>query len=188
MTEKTSSDTIEEANPLHDEAVAVAKAAKLEEPEATDPLAELEAQLEAAKQDVLYAQADLQNTRRRMEKEVSDARAYAATSFARDILSVSDNLERALSAIPPELHDDEKISVVVKGLEATSRELAAVFERNGIKRIDSVGEKLDPNKHQAMMEQPSEAEPGTILIEMAPGYMLKERLLRPAMVIVAKAG
>ncbi|MDE2042319.1 MAG: nucleotide exchange factor GrpE, partial [Alphaproteobacteria bacterium] len=151
---------------------------------AFDPIADMEAKLAAAQADILYAQADIQNTRRRLEKEVQDARAYAATGFARDILSVSDNLERALAAIPPELHDDEKISGVVKGLEATSRELASVFERNGIKRIEAVGQPLDPNKHQAMMEQPSsEAEPGTILAEMAPGYMFRERLLRPAMVI-----
>jgi len=154
-----------------------------------DRLAELEAQLAEAKQSFLYAQADTQNVRRRLEKEVQDARAYAATNFARDVLSVADNLQRALDAIPAELREDEKFKGLVIGLEATGREVASVFERNGITRIASVGEKLDPNKHQAMMELPSaDAEPGTIVQEMQAGYMIKDRLLRPAMVGVAKAG
>ena len=154
-----------------------------------DRLAELEAQLAEAKQSVLYAQADTQNVRRRLEKEVQDARTYAATNFARDVLSVADNLQRALDAIPAELREDEKFKGLVIGLEATGREVASVFERNGITRIASVGEKLDPNKHQAMMELPSaDAEPGTIVQEMQAGYMIKDRLLRPAMVGVAKAG
>ena len=154
-----------------------------------DRLAELEAQLAEAKQSVLYAQADTQNVRRRLEKEVQDARTYAATNFARDVLSVADNLQRALDAIPAELREDEKFKGLVIGLEATGREVASVFERNGITRIASIGEKLDPNKHQAMMELPSaDAEPGTIVQEMQAGYMIKDRLLRPAMVGVAKAG
>jgi len=154
-----------------------------------DRLAELEAQLAEAKQSVLYAQADTQNVRRRLEKEAQDARAYAATNFARDVLSVADNLQRALDAIPAELREDEKFKGLVIGLEATGREVASVFERNGITRIASIGEKLDPNKHQAMMELPSaDAEPGTIVQEMQAGYMIKDRLLRPAMVGVAKAG
>ncbi len=167
---------------VEDEAVA---AAATQEPSAIE---KLEDQLASAQQEVLYAKAETQNVRRRMEKDAQDARAYAATGFARDILSVSDNLERALAAIPTELREDEKFKGLVTGLEATGRELASVFERHGITRIVSVGEALDPNKHQAMMEMPSEAEPGTILTEMQPGYMIKDRLLRPAMVIVAKAG
>ena len=154
-----------------------------------DRLGELEAQLAEAKQSVLYAQADTQNVRRRLEKEVQDARTYAATNFARDVLSVADNLQRALDAIPAELRTDDKFKGLVIGLEATGREVASVFERNGITRIASIGEKLDPNKHQAMMELPSaDAEPGTIVQEMQAGYMIKDRLLRPAMVGVAKAG
>jgi len=154
-----------------------------------DRLGELEAQLAEAKQSVLYAQADTQNVRRRLEKEVQDARTYAATNFARDVLSVADNLQRALDAIPAELRTDDKFKGLVIGLEATGREVASVFERNGITRIASVGEKLDPNRHQAMMELPSaDAEPGTIVQEMQAGYMIKDRLLRPAMVGVAKAG
>lgn len=148
----------------------------------------LETELAEARQSTLYAQAETQNVRRRLEKDAQDARAYAATGFARDILSVADNLTRALDAIPVELREDEKFKGLVVGLEATGRELDAVFQRNGITRIVSVGELLDPNRHQAMIELPSDKEPGTIVQEMQAGYMIKDRLLRPAMVGVAKAG
>ncbi|MBL0924085.1 MAG: nucleotide exchange factor GrpE [Sphingomonadaceae bacterium] len=150
-------------------------------------IAELEEALTAAKQDMLYAQAETQNVRRRMEKEAADARAYAATGFARDILSVSDNLTRALEAIPPELREDDKMKALITGLEATGRELESVFAKNGISRIAAMGLPLDPNQHQAMVEIPSaDAEPGTIVAEMQAGYMIKDRLLRPALVGVAK--
>jgi molecular chaperone GrpE len=158
------------------------------EPDPEERYAVLEAELAEAKQSILYAQAETQNVRRRLEKDAQDARAYAATGFARDILSVADNLARALDAIPSELREDEKFKGLVVGLEATGRELEAVFQRNGITRIVSVGEPLDPNRHQAMIEIPSaDAEPGTIVQEMQAGYMIKDRLLRAAMVGVAKA-
>ena len=159
------------------------------EPDPEERYAMLEAELAEAKQSILYAQAETQNVRRRLEKDAQDARAYAATGFARDILSVADNLSRALDAIPPELRDDDKFKGLVVGLEATGREIDSVFQRNGITRIVSVGEKLDPNRHQAMIEIPSaDVEPGSIVQEMQAGYMIKDRLLRPAMVGVAKAG
>lgn len=158
---------------------------------AADPLAArvlaLESELAAAKQDVLYAQADTQNVRRRLEKDAQDARAYAATGFARDILSVADNLGRALDSIPEAMRGDDAAKNFIAGIEATQREIASVFERNGITRIAAVGEPLDPNKHQAMVEIPStDAEPGTITQEMQAGYMIRDRLLRPALVGVAK--
>lgn len=157
------------------------------ESNAADELVELRDALEAAKQDVLYAKAETQNVRRRMEKDVADARAYAATGFARDILTVSDNLARALGAIPAELREDEKLKGLVAGIEATGREIEKVFAQHGISRIAAVGLPLDPNQHQAMMEIPSaEHEPGTVVQEMQAGYMIKDRLLRPAMVGVAK--
>lgn len=157
-----------------------------EHDEQTARIAALEEQLAAAQQETLYARADIQNVRRRAEKDAADARAYAATNFARDVLSVADNLERGLAAIPAELRGDDKFKGLVTGLEATGRELEKVFERNGITRIAAMGEPLDPNKHQAMMEMPSDAEPGTIVQEMQSGWMIKERLLRPALVAVAK--
>ena len=149
-------------------------------------IAELEEQLAAARQETLYAQADIQNVRRRAEKDAADARAYAATGFARDVLSVADNLDRALAAIPASLREDEKFKGLVTGLEATGRELANVFGRHGLTKIEAMGQPLDPNKHQAMVEMPSDAEPGTIVQEMQSGWMIKDRLLRPALVGVAK--
>lgn len=152
-----------------------------------DRLGELETELAEAKAAVLYAQAETQNVRRRFEKEAQDAKTYAATAFARDVLSVADNLSRALSAIPVELKDDEKFKGLVVGLEATGRELDSVFARHGISKIVSTGEMLDPNRHQAMMEMPSaEHEAGTVIQEIQAGYMIKDRLLRPALVGVAK--
>jgi len=153
----------------------------------TARIAELERQLGEAKQAALYAQAEVQNVRRRAEKEAGDTRAYAVTGFARDILSVADNLQRGLQAIPAELKGDDKFKGLVTGLEATGRELDAVFGRHGITRIEAMGQPLDPNKHQAMVELPSaEAEPGTVVQEMQVGYTIKDRLLRPALVAVAK--
>ena len=152
-----------------------------------DALGKLRSDLEAARQDILYAKAETQNVRRRLEKDVADARAYAATGFARDILSVSDNLSRALDAISPELREDEKVKSFIAGIEATAREIDKVFAANGITRIAATGLPLDPNQHQAMLEIPStDAEPGTVLQELQAGYMIKDRLLRPAMVAVAK--
>jgi molecular chaperone GrpE len=153
-----------------------------------DRIAALEAELAEAKSAVMYAHAEAQNVRRRAEKEASDSRAYAITGFARDVLSVADNLERGLSAIPEALRGDERLKGLIVGLEATKRELDAVFQRNGITRIAAMGLPLDPNQHQAMLELPSDQAPGTIVQEMQAGYMLRDRLLRPALVAVAKAG
>ncbi|MGO4166865.1 molecular chaperone GrpE [Novosphingobium sp. PhB57] len=150
-------------------------------------IAKLREELEIAKQDVLYARAETQNVRRRLEKDVADTRAYAATGFARDILSVADNLSRALSSIPGELREDEKLKGIVAGIEATGREIEKVFTNHGITRIAAMGMPLDPNQHQAMIEVPSaDVEPGTVVQELQAGYMIKDRLLRPAMVAVAK--
>jgi molecular chaperone GrpE len=152
-----------------------------------DRVAELERELAEARQAMLYAQAETQNVRRRAEKEAADARAYAATGFARDILSVADNLGRGLQAMPAELRADEKMKGLVGGLEATGRELDAIFARHGITKIAAMGEQLDPNRHQAMLEVPSDEPAGTIVQEMQAGYMIKDRLLRPALVGVARS-
>ncbi len=152
-----------------------------------EALAALRGDLETAKQDVLYAKADAQNVRRRAEKDVQDARNYAATGFARDILSVADNLGRAVDSVPAEIREDEKMKGFIIGIEATQRELDKVFGQHGITRIAAKGLPLDPNQHQAMMEVPTDDhEPGTIVQEMQAGYMIKDRLLRPSMVAVAK--
>lgn len=152
-----------------------------------ETLAALRRDLDAAKQDILYAQAETQNVRRRLEREKDEARAYAATGFARDILSVADNLARAVQAIPESLRADDAMKGLVLGLEATQRELEKVFASHGITRIAAMGLPLDPNQHQAMLEVPTnDAEPGTIVQELQAGWMIKDRLLRAAMVAVAK--
>jgi molecular chaperone GrpE len=153
-----------------------------------DRLGELAKELEEVRQHVLYAQAETQNVRRRLEQEKVAAAQYAATAFARDMLSVKDNLERALSAIPEEMREDERTKGLIIGLEATGRELESAFQRHGISRIEAMGQMLDPHLHQAMLELPSDAEPGTVIQEMQAGYTIKDRLLRPALVGVAKKG
>jgi molecular chaperone GrpE len=174
---------------LHDEAEALRRETADGSPEVAehDRVAELEQQLEEANSKALYAAAEIQNVRRRLEQEKQQASAYATTQFAKDMLAIKDHLERALVAVTEELRDDKVASQFLAGIEATARELEQVFARHGISRVQSVGEPLDPHKHQAMMEIPTgDAVPGTIVEEMQAGYMLKDRLLRPALVGVAK--
>ena len=175
---------------LHEEAEEIRKETAQDAPELAehDRLVELEKALEDATNKALYAAAETQNVRRRLEAEKVQAAAYASTAFARDMLAIKDHLDRALAAVSEELREDKVASSFLDGIEATARELEAAFARQGITRIQSIGEKLDPHRHQAMMEIPTEdAEPGTIVDEMQAGYMLKDRLLRPALVGVAKA-
>ena len=152
-----------------------------------DLVADLQRQLEEANSKALYAAAEIQNVRRRLETDKQQAATYATTQFARDMLAIKDHLERALNAVSEELRADKVASNFLAGIESTLRELDSVFSRHGISRVDALGEQLDPHRHQAMMEIPSEdAEPGTIVQEMQPGYVLKDRLLRPALVGVAR--
>ena len=179
----------EEEN-LHDEAEEIRRETADAAPELAehDRLVELEKAVEEANNKALYAAAETQNVRRRLEAEKAQASAYAASGFARDMLAIKDHLDRALAAVSEELRADQTAANFLAGIEATARELEAAFTRQGITRIQSVGEKLDPHRHQAMIEVPSDtAEPGTIVDEMQAGYMLKDRLLRPALVGVAKA-
>lgn len=158
--------------------------------ESPDLMAEFQAQLQARDEEIaalkdksLRAAAELENTRRRLEREKADTAAYAMTGFARDLLAVADNLRRALDALPT-----ASVEGVTGGIEATERELIAILGRHGINKIESDGEKLDPNRHQAMLEVPSaDAEPGTIVTTLQAGWTIKDRLLRPALVSVAKA-
>jgi len=172
-----------------EEAEEIRKETAAEAPELQehDRVAELEKQLEEMRSKVLYAAAETENVRRRLEADKQQASAYAAAQFARDMLAIKDHLERALVAVTDELRADKVASNFLAGIESTARELEAVFARHGITRIKSVGEPLDPHRHQAMMEIPTDqAEPGSIVEEMQAGYMLKDRLLRPALVGVAK--
>jgi molecular chaperone GrpE len=174
---------------LHEEAEEIRHETAEGAPEVAehDRVAELEEQLEEAKSKALYAAAETQNVRRRLEQELQQSTSYAAAGFARDMLTIKDHLDRALAAVSDELRADKTAAQFLAGIEATSRELDAVFQRNGVTRINSIGEPLDPHRHQAMIEMPSaDAEPGTIVEEMQTGYMMKDRLLRPALVAVAK--
>jgi molecular chaperone GrpE len=177
-------------NELHDEAESIRAETAAGAPELAehDRVAQLERQLEEANNKALYAVAETQNVRRRLEAEKAQASAYAATSFARDMLSVRDHLDRALGHVPEAALADEKIKSFVEGIQATLRELDAVFARQGIEKVQSLGQPLDPHKHQAMVEIATDkADPGTVVEEMQAGYVLKDRLLRPALVGVAKA-
>jgi molecular chaperone GrpE len=174
---------------LHEEADDIRRETAAAAPEVAehDRVAELERQLEELKSKALYAAAETQNVRRRLEAEKEQASSYAAAGFARDMLAIKDHLDRALAAVSDELRADKTASQFLAGIEATARELDAAFQRNGVTRIKSVGEPLDPHRHQAMVEMPNaDAEPGTIVEEMQAGYMMKDRLLRPALVAVAK--
>ena len=151
----------------------------------------LRAEVEAQKDRALRAMAEVENVRKRLERERDDARTYSVTRFARDMLTVADNLTRALAAFPPDARakSDDAVKAVLDGVDATARELAAALARHGVKPIQAAGQKFDPNLHQAIAEIPTrDAQPGTVVNVVQPGYLIGDRLLRPAMVTVAKAG
>ena len=147
------------------------------------------AEIQGLKEQVLRYAAEAENTKRRAEREMNDARAYAIQKFARDLLGVADILDRAMAASPAD-NGDPAIKNFVLGIDMTGKELLGAFERNGLKRVDPpAGEKFDPHKHQAVMEQPGgDVAPGAVIQVMQPGYELLGRLVRPAMVVVAAKG
>jgi molecular chaperone GrpE len=148
----------------------------------------LEAELAEQKDRLLRALAETENTRRRAQRERDDAAKYAVNGFAKDLLSAADNLRRALDSLPAEKAGDALTRNLLAGVAATERELLAVFERHGIRRIDPQGERFDHNFHQAIYEAERGDQPaGTIVEVLQPGYLLHDRLLRPAMVGVAKS-
>jgi molecular chaperone GrpE len=156
------------------------------------PAAQVKAALEAAadfKDKLLRTLADMENLRKRTEREVAEARQYGIAGFARDVLQVADNMHRALDHIGDELrgNSDANVKSLVEGLDLTERELVKVLEKNGIKMFSPIGEKFDPNLHQAMFEMPDSGYPnGSVAQVIQAGYMIGERVLRPAMVAVAK--
>ena len=158
--------------------------AEVDAPDAPDPLAAANAEIVELRDRLLRAAAETENVRRRLEREKQDATQYAATAFARDLLGVADNMRRALAAMPADT--DEALRPLLTGIEMTEKELLAVFQRHGIAKVDAIGGRLDPNRHQAMIELEHDAEPGTVVQELQAGYVLKDRLLRPALVVVAK--
>jgi molecular chaperone GrpE len=159
--------------------------------EAADPLAAAEKDSAELKDKLLRALAEMENLRRRTEREVSDVRLYAVTQFARDILTVADNMNRAMQALDNEIRAtaDPGVKALLDGVEITERELLNVLEKHGVKQLDPSGQKFDPNLHQAMYETPDAGVPaGTIVQVIQAGYTIGERVLRPALVVVAKGG
>jgi molecular chaperone GrpE len=156
------------------------------------PAEQVTAALEAAadfKDKLLRTLAEMENLRKRTEREISDARTYAVSGFARDVLAVADNMHRALEAISPEARAqaDATLKTLIEGIELTERELHKVLSKNGVKKFSPEGEKFDPNLHEAMYEMPTQDLPsGHVAQVMQAGYMLGERVLRPAMVGVSK--
>jgi molecular chaperone GrpE len=154
-----------------------------------DPLAALEIERDSLKDQALRAMAEAENTRRRTERELSQARKYGHAGFARDLLAVVDNLKRAVDALPEDRSDlDDTMTNLVVGVEMIHQEITSVLDRHGITKIDPMGEKFDYDKHQAMFEVPTdEVEPGMVVQVAQTGWMLHDRLLTPAMVGVSKA-
>ncbi len=155
-----------------------------------DPTAGLRAEIAALKDQLLRALAETENLRRRGQREREDALKYAAVPFMRDLIGVVDNLRRAMDSVAPEaLEADEHLKTLMAGLEMTEKELATVFERHHIVKIEPLGERLDPHSHEAMFEVPDPESPsGTVVQVVQAGYRLHDRLLRPARVGVAKGG
>jgi molecular chaperone GrpE len=158
---------------------------------AADPMAVLAKEATDLKDRLLRTLAEMENLRRRTEREVADARTYGITAFARDILAVADNMDRALKAFDNELREKAEAGVkaLLDGVELTERELLKVMEKHGIARIEPKGQKFDPNLHQAMFEIPDPSVPASTVVQVVqPGYTIGGRVLRPAMVAVAKGG
>jgi molecular chaperone GrpE len=158
--------------------------------EQPDPVAELVREAAEYKDKLLRTLAEMENLRKRTEREVADARLYGNASFARDVLAVADNMQRAFDAMGSELpqQNDPKVKALVEGVELTERELLKVLEKHGVKKFSPAGEKFDPNFHQAMYEiENPQLPPGHVAQVIQAGYMLGDRVLRPAMVAVVKA-
>jgi molecular chaperone GrpE len=168
-------------------------------PEGTQPAGQRTAQAEAdpvalaaeLKDRLLRTLAEMENLRKRTEREVADSRLYGIASFARDMLGVADNMRRALDAISPETRQSAEpgVKALIDGVELTERELIKALDKNGVRQFSPRGEKFDPNVHQAMFEVPNPSIPAGSVVEVVqPGYMIGERVLRPALVGVSKGG
>ena len=159
-------------------------------PKAADPVADARSEAAEFKDKLLRTLAEMENLRKRTEREVLDARLYGITGFARDVLAVADNMHRALEAIGPDLRQaaDAKVKAFIEGVELTERELLKTLEKNGVKKFSPQGERFDPNVHQAMYEVPTaDQTPGQVAHVIQAGYMIGDRVLRPALVAVSKA-
>ena len=158
------------------------------EPNAAEAIAK---ELAETRDKMLRTLAEMENLRKRTTREVADARTYGVTSFARDVLEIADNLQRALDAVPAEARDnaDAGLKALIEGVQLTERSLLNALEKNGVKKFDPTGQKFDPNFQQAMYEIPDETVPaGTVLQVVQAGFTIGDRVLRPAMVGVSKGG
>lgn len=178
------------ASALEGAAAAEAAEEAVAEPE-PDPTEALQAENAELRDRFLRMAAEMENLRRRTEREVRDAKSYSVAGFARDMLAVSDNLRRALDAVPADHREgaDQTLTTLLEGVEMTERAMLSALERHGVKKIDAEGEKFDPNFHQAMFEIPNAEVPNnTVLQVVQAGFTIGERVLRPAMVGVSKGG
>ncbi len=173
-----------------DEAVAEAEEDAVLDDDAISPLAELQVANNALKDQMMRLAADMENLRKRTAREMQDAKTYAVTNFARDMLSVSDNLRRALDAIPSDaLETDPSLKALAEGVEMTERGMLNTLERHGVTQIAPEGQKFDPNFHQAIFEVPNVEVPNNTVVQvMQTGYAIGDRVLRPAMVGVSRGG
>jgi len=186
MTDETAKAAEADATPTPE-----APATPAAETPAVDPVEALSAENADLKDRLLRTLAEMENLRRRTAKEIKDARDYAVTAFARDLLSVADNFDRAVAHAPAELRADEAIGgkALIEGVELTGRELLKTLEKHGVRKLSPLGEKFDPNLHQAMFEIPNpQIVAGTVLQVMQDGFAIADRVLRPALVGVAKGG
>ncbi|WP_337268025.1 nucleotide exchange factor GrpE [Oryzifoliimicrobium ureilyticus] len=177
-----------------DAAANVEQETAAQEPEAAsepDPLDVLKAENSELRDRYLRLAAEMDNLRRRTERDVKDAKSYSVAGFARDMLAVADNLRRALDAIPAEAKEagNAGLQSLIEGVEMTERSMLGALERHGVRQLDAVGQKFDPNFHQAMFEVPNPDVPNNTVVQVVQaGYTIGERVLRPAMVGVAKGG
>ena len=176
-------------NPTSEKEEQLSESPKEKEKEVSqeDLIEKLNEEISGLKDQRLRAIAELENFRKRAEKDQSDALKYGISNFAKEIINIRDNIERAQSSISEEAKNNEAIKSVIEGIDLIAQSVVSTFEKIGIKKIESLNEKFDHNLHQAMMEiEDDDLEPGTIVQELIPGYTLHDRLLRPAMVGVSK--
>jgi molecular chaperone GrpE len=179
------------ANPAQASEPVVSKPYVMPDDPETGSVEALTKEAAEARDKMLRTLAEMENLRKRTAREVADARMYGITGFARDVLDIADNLQRALDALPAEAraNADPGLAALIDGVELTERSLLNTLEKNGVKKFDPAGQKFDPNFQQAMYEVPDPSVPsGTVVQVMQAGYMIGERVLRPALVGVSKGG
>jgi molecular chaperone GrpE len=191
MNDDTNKPEDDKAAPTATEATGNSTEQKAPEPATPDPIEALRAENQDLRDKLLRTIAEMENLRKRTEREISDTRSYAIAGFARDMLTATDSLSRALMVLPAEARDssDATTRSLIEGIEMTEREMQRLLAKHGVKPIEAEGQKFDPHKHQAMFEVPDPSRPeGTVVQVVQAGFAIGDRVLRPAMVGVAKGG